>query len=429
MTTYQLKAYVREGKLDEVLTTLYGAQNVEAQRARYISAIEGYQEHYGEGSDLRLFSVPGRSEISGNHTDHNHGKVLAASIDLDIIAVAEATDDGVICIKSAGFPEDCVKIADIKVDPDKFFTSYAVIEGMCDGMAKAGCTVGGFRAYTTSNVFKGSGLSSSAAFEVMVGNIIRTLYNNEISDIEIAKIAQYSENVFFGKPCGLMDQMACAVGGFIAIDFADPKNPIVEKPSFDLSGMGYSLCIIDTHGNHADLNDDYASVPAEMKAVAAALGTAVLRDADEAMFMQIMPSLRETVGDRAILRALHFFAENRRVEAQTAALKAGDVAAFMAGVRASGNSSFKYLQNVYTTKNVSEQGLSLALALTEAYLNNSQSDKPSACRVHGGGFAGTIQAFVPTEDAAGLVALLDPIFGEGATHILMIRQQGAICTL
>ena len=429
MNTYELKAYVSDGKLDSTLASLYGAKNTETQKARYLSALEGYEALYGKGENLRLFSVPGRSEISGNHTDHNHGKVLAASIDLDIIAVAEATDDGVIRIKSEGFPEDSVKIADIKVDPDRFFTSYAVIEGMCDGMAKAGCTVGGFRAYTTSNVFKGSGLSSSAAFEVMVGNILRTLYHNDINDIEIAKIAQYSENVFFGKPCGLMDQMACAVGGFIAIDFADPKNPIVDKPDFDLSAMGYSLCIVDTHGNHADLNEDYASVPAEMKAVAAALGVAVLRDADEKKFMELLPTLRETAGDRAILRALHFFAENRRVETQTEALKAGDVAAFMAGVRASGNSSFKYLQNVYTTKNVSEQGLSLALALTEAYLNGLGGDKPSACRVHGGGFAGTIQAFVPTEAADGLVALLDPIFGEGATHILMIRQQGAICTL
>ena len=429
MNTYELKKYVSEGRLNETLAALYGAENIEMQKARYLSAIDGYEELYGAGENLRLFSVPGRSEISGNHTDHNHGKVLAASIDLDIIAVAEATDDGVIRIKSAGFPEDSVTIADIKIDPEKFFTSFAVIEGMCDGMAKAGCTVGGFRAYTTYNVFQGSGLSSSAAVEVMVGNIIRTLYDNNISDIEIAKIAQYSENVFFGKPCGLMDQMACAVGGFIAIDFADPKNPIVEKPAFDLSAMGYSLCIIDTHGNHADLNDDYASVPAEMKAVAAALGTTVLRDADEAKFIQIIPALRESVGDRAILRALHFFAENRRVEAQTEALKAGDIAAFMAGVRASGNSSFKYLQNVYTTKNVSEQGLSLALALTEAYLADTDSDLPSACRVHGGGFAGTIQAFVPAEDAAGLAALLDSVFGEGATHILKIRQQGAICTL
>ena len=429
MTTSMLKAYINEGKLDATLATLYGEANVSAQKERYLSAVDGYNEFYGEGANLRLFSVPGRSEISGNHTDHNYGKVLAASIDLDIIAVAEATDDNTICIKSAGFDEDVVKIDEIKVDPAKFYTSYAVIEGMCDGMAKAGCQIGGFKAYTTSNVFKGSGLSSSAAFEVMVGNIIRTLYNNEISDIEIAKIAQYSENVFFGKPCGLMDQMACAVGGFIAIDFADPKNPIVEKPNFDLSAMGYSLCIIDTHGNHADLNDDYASVPAEMKAVAKELGADVLRNADEAKFIKMLPALRESVGDRAILRAFHFFNENRRVKAQAAALKAGDVAAFMAGVRASGNSSFKYLQNVYTTKNVSEQGLSLALALTEAYLNDHPTDLPSACRVHGGGFAGTIQAFVPSENAAGLAELLDSVFGSGATHILKIRPRGAICTL
>ena len=424
-----LKAYINEGKLDPTLSTLYGEANLPAQKARYLSAVDGYEAFYGEGNNLRLFSVPGRSEISGNHTDHNYGKVLAASIDLDIIAVAEATDDNTICIKSAGFDEDVVKIDEIKIDPDKFYTSYAVIEGMCDGMAKAGCKIGGFKAYTTSNVFKGSGLSSSAAFEVMVGNIIRTLYSNHISDIEIAKIAQYSENVFFGKPCGLMDQMACAVGGFIAIDFADPKNPIVEKPDFDLSAMGYSLCIIDTHGNHADLNEDYASVPAEMKAVAKELGADVLRGADEAKFIQMLPALRESVGDRAILRAFHFFNENRRVTAQAAALKAGDVDAFMAGVRASGNSSFKYLQNVYTTKNVSEQGLSLALALTEAYLASTDSALPSACRVHGGGFAGTIQAFVPSENAAGLAELLDGVFGKGATHILKIRPQGAICTL
>lgn len=429
MNTNELRTYIAEGKLDATLCKLYGEANVDKQRARYLSTVDGYMTKYGEGSNLRLFSVPGRSEISGNHTDHNYGKVLAASIDLDIIAVAEATDDNTVRIKSEGFDEDVVAIDEIKVDPSKFFTSYAVIEGMCDGMRNAGCKIGGFKAYTTSNVFKGSGLSSSAAFEVMVGNIIRTLYNNEINDIEIAKIAQYSENVFFGKPCGLMDQMACAVGGFIAIDFADPKNPIVEKPSFDLSALGYSLCIVDTHGNHADLNEDYASVPAEMKAVAKALGADVLRNADEAKFVTMLPTLRETVGDRAILRAFHFFAENRRVEAQTEALKAGDVDAFMAGVRASGNSSFKYLQNVYTTKNVSEQGLSLALALTEAYLMDTDSDLPSACRVHGGGFAGTIQAFVPAEDAAGLAELLDSVFGEGATHILRIRNEGAICTL
>ena len=284
----------------------------------------------------------------------------------------------------------------------------------------------GVSAYTTSNVFKGSGLSSSAAFEVMVGNILRTLCGNDISDIEIAKIAQYSENVFFGKPCGLMDQMACAVGGFIGIDFEDPKNPIVTKPDFDLSAKGYSLCIINTGGNHADLNDDYASVPAEMKAVARLLGKEVLRQTNKAELMARMPEIREKLGDRALLRAIHFLNENERVAKLGIALEKGDLKEFFAGITASGNSSFKYLQNVYTVKNVQEQGLSLALALAEEYLQNI--DQPCACRVHGGGFAGTIQVFLPEQYAKGLCELLDPVFGEGATHILRIRNEGAICT-
>lgn len=298
-----------------------------------------------------LFSVPGRSEVSGNHTDHNHGKVLAASIDLDIIAVATRTDDGIIAVKSEGFPEDVVKISEIAVDESKFATSFAVIEGMCDGFVKHGYTVGGFRAYTTSNVFKGSGLSSSAAFEVMIGNILRSLYNNEIDNVEIAKISQYSENVFFGKPCGLMDQMACAVGGFISIDFRDPSEPVITSPEFDLSAIGYSLCIVDTGGNHADLTPDYAAVPAEMKAVARELGGEVLRDVSKLELLERIPELREKCGDRAVLRALHFFAENDRVDMQKAALERGDIDSFFAGVRASGNSSFKYLRMFMRHKN------------------------------------------------------------------------------
>lgn len=427
MNAAKLKELISKGSIDETLLSLYGAEKLAAQKARYIAAIDGFVAIYGDSDALRLFSVPGRSEISGNHTDHNHGKVLAASIDLDIIAVAAPTDNGVISVKSEGFPEDVVRISEIAVDPKKYATSYAVIEGMCDGFTKKGYPVGGFSAYTTSNVFKGSGLSSSAAFEVMIGNILRTLYGDGRTpdNVEIAKISQYSENVFFGKPCGLMDQMACAVGGFIAIDFADPANPIIEKPEFDLSALGYSLCIVDTGGNHADLTPDYAAVPAEMKSVAAAFGKPVLREVDRAAFMAGLPGLREKCGDRAILRALHFFAENDRVDAQKAALEAGNLPAFFEGVRASGNSSFKYLQNVYTTKNVAEQGLSLALALTEDFL--STVDKPSACRVHGGGFAGTIQAFVPVENAPALAELLDSVFGASACHILRIRTLGAIC--
>ncbi len=427
MNTSELKSYIQNGKLDSTLCSLYEETKLEAQRLRYLSVVDSFREKYGEGNDLHLFSVPGRSEISGNHTDHNYGKVLAGSIDLDIIALAEAADDNTIRIQSEGFPEDIVPIHNIKIDPTRYYTSYAVIEGMCDGMIKAGCKVGGLRACTTSNVFKGSGLSSSAAFEVMVGNMLRTLYRNTIDNTEIAKIAQYSENIFFGKPCGLMDQMACATGGFIAIDFANPQSPIVEKLSFDLSAMGYSLCIVDTHGNHADLNEDYASIPREMKAIAEQLGKTVLRETDRSAVMSALPALRESCGDRAVLRTLHFFAENDRVTAQTEALRQGNIADFFAGVRASGNSSFKYLQNVYTNQNPAEQGLSLALALTEAFLDGI--DAPTACRVHGGGFAGTIQAFLPAERAADLAALLDPVFGAGATHILRIRKEGAICIL
>lgn len=425
MNVKELITAIEQGKFDSIMTELYGSENLAHQKERYTAAVRGYEATYGDSDELRLFSVPGRTEVSGNHTDHNHGRVLAASIDLDIIAVASKTDDGVIAVKSEGFPEDVVTIADIKVDPDKFATSFAVIEGMCDGLVKHGYTIGGFRAYTTSNVFKGSGLSSSAAFEVMIGNILRTLYCNDIDNVEIAKISQYSENVFFGKPCGLMDQMACAYGGFISIDFADPSEPIIDSPEFDLSALGYSLCIVDTGGNHADLTPDYAAVPAEMKSIAKELGGEVLRDVKKSDFMAKIPELREKCGDRAVLRALHFFAENDRVAAQKAALEAGDLDAFFAGVRASGNSSFKYLQNVYTTKNVAEQGLSLALCLTEEYLMGL--DKTSACRVHGGGFAGTIQAFVPTESAKALAELLDSVFGKGACHILRIRTKGAIC--
>ena len=424
MKPYELIAYIESGALDETFTSLYGDTKLARQKSRYITALKAFSALYGECENTRIFSVPGRSEISGNHTDHNCGCVLAASIDLDMLAIAAPTSDGVIRMKSEGFDADTVVINEREATKAHRYSSESLIAGVCDGMLKNGYTVGGFVSYTTNDVFKGSGLSSSAAFEVMIGNILRTLYDNAISDIEIAKIAQYSENEFFGKPCGLMDQTACAVGGFIAIDFADPKNPIVTKPAFDLSALGYSLCIINTGGNHADLNEDYASVPAEMKAVAASLGKAVLRETDYDTLLAAIPTLRETVGDRAIMRALHFFAENMRVSRQAKALEEGDIVTFLALVNESGASSFRYLQNVYTVKNVSEQGLSLALCLAERFLKGVA--RPSASRVHGGGFAGTIQAFVPNENTADFAALMDSVFGKGACHILKIRQKGAI---
>ena len=419
-----LKNDLLSGKYDAKFTSMYGAENVAAQTDRYVAAVDAFAEMYGADRDVELFSVAGRSEISGNHTDHNRGCVLAASIDLDIIAVASRVDAPVIRIKSAGFPEDVVDIS-AYTEPveDKFFSSQSIIAGMAKAFANSGLKVGGYDAYTTSNVFKGSGLSSSAAFEDMVGNILNHFYNDgTVDNVDVAKMAQYAENVFFGKPCGLMDQMACGVGGFISIDFADPKNPVIGKPAFDLTAAGYSLCIVDTHGNHADLNEDYASVPAEMKSVAAFFGKEVLREVDRWEFMANIAAVREKVGDRAVIRAMHFFTENDRVAAQAVALKHGDIDGFFRGVTASGNSSFKYLQNVYTTKNVQEQGLSLALCLTEQFLWG----KGGACRVHGGGFAGTIQAFVPHAHVADYREMIEKVYGKGSCYVLKVRAEGAV---
>lgn len=419
------KKLFQDGELDATLTDALSvsAANVPGQRVRYATALDAFADLYGDG-DISVFSVGGRSEISGNHTDHNHGRVIAASVNLDILAIAKPTENGVIRIQSEGFPEDVVEPAAIEApDKAKYFTSAAIIAGMEKAFLNAGYKVGGFDAYTTSNVLKGSGISSSAAFEVMVGNILNYLYNDgAVSNVEIAKMAQYAENEYFGKPCGLMDQTACAVGGFITIDFADPTNPIIEKMDFDLGKAGYALCIVNTGGNHADLNEDYASVPAEMKAVAKVLGVSVLRETTEENLIKNIGKVRETCGDRALLRAMHFFAENRRVAAQVEALRNGDMEGFKAGVVASGNSSFKYLQNVYTTKNVAEQGLSLALCLTESYLAGTGA----VCRVHGGGFAGTIQAFVPLDKVADYAAYMDSIFGEHACHVLSVRRDGAM---
>lgn len=431
MTVSELTEKISAGALDAAFAARCGIDSarVPAQRERAVRCAALFSEKYDAAGtrDVSLLSVGGRSEISGNHTDHNHGRVIAASISLDVLAVAAKRDDGVIRVQSEGFPEDVVEPQAIDApDETKFFSSAAIIAGMERAFLDAGYRVGGFDAATTSNVLKGSGLSSSAAFEVMIGNILNYLYNDgNVPNVEIAKMAQFAENRYFGKPCGLMDQTACAVGGFITIDFADPSAPVIEKLSFDLSGAGYALCITDTGGNHADLNEDYASVPAEMKSVAQALGANVLREVTRERILASLPMLREKCGDRAVLRALHFEAENARVAQQADALRAGDIAGFFAGVLASGNSSFRYLQNVYTTKNVREQGLSLALCLTEDYLTR-HCGADAAWRVHGGGFAGTIQAFVPSGEAAGYASFMESVFGGGSAYILRVRPEGAI---
>ncbi len=430
MKLTELKSAILGGKYDKAFASLYGADfDKEATYARYADAAENFEKLYGArlapDADVCLFSVPGRSEISGNHTDHNHGKVVAAGISLDIIAVAAKTDAGEVRIKSAGFDEDVAEIASCAtvVEAQKF-KATAIVRGMCDGFVKNGFKVGGYCAYTTSNVLKGSGLSSSAAFEVMVGNILNHFYNGgSIDAVTIAKIAQYSENVHFDKPCGLMDQTACAVGSFVAIDFKDTSAPVVEKLGFDLTRHGYSLCIVNTGGNHADLNEDYASVPAEMKSVAKYFGKEFLRDVDKAEILANVPILRKACGDRAVLRALHFCHENERVAKLTEALKNDDLASFLAGIKASGLSSITHLQNTYTTKNVAEQGISLALAVAGEVLDTKPG---TAYRVHGGGFAGTIQAFVPDQYVEEFNVMMKSVFGEDCAYVLKVRPYGAV---
>ena len=420
MQANQLKQLLRDGALNPY-RDLY--TDPDRQAARMIAAIDAFTAKYGEDRNISLFSVPGRSEICGNHTDHNHGCVLAAAIDRDIIAVASPNEDGVIRFQSQGYSEDRVDLSRID-DPAHFrsFTSCALVAGVARGFERAGHAIGGYDAYSTTEVLKGSGISSSAAFEVMVGNIMNYFYTDaKVPNAEIAKIAQYSENVFFGKPCGLMDQTACAVGGFVFIDCENPETPVSDPIPFSLTSAGYALCIVNTGGNHANLNDDYASVPAEMKSVAAAFGKEVLRGLTEDDLISRAAELRRELNDRAVLRAFHFIRENDRVQQARDALRAGDTATFLTKIRESGDSSFKYLQNVYTTINPKEQGLSLALCVTETLLRG----KGGAWRVHGGGFAGTIQVFVKNEYAEEYCRQMNAVFGEGAAMNLRIRPVGA----
>ncbi len=423
MKSFDVIKYVSAGKLDGVLSHLYGSDKIEEQKERYLSAIDRFSALYGDDRELSLFSVPGRSELSGNHTDHNLGKVIAASVDLDMIAVASPRTDSVVRLKSEGFSEDVVDVsADLVPNEANYGSSSALISGVLSGFSLRGYHIGGFDAYTTSNVPKGSGLSSSAVFENMIGTILNEFYNGgEVSLVEISKISQSAERDFFGKPCGLMDQLACALGGVVAIDFGEPNDPAIEKISLDFDEKGYRLCIVNTGGNHADLTDDYASVPSEMKSVASALGKSVLREVDESEFFASVATLRKSLSDRAVLRAMHFFAENARVETQKELLLAEDFDGFLAQVLASGRSSFCYLQNVYAPKNPSEQGISLALCLAEQELSGI-----GAWRVHGGGFAGTIQAYVPTAHVSEFRSRMEQVFGENSCTVLRIRSESAM---
>ena len=412
-----------DGAFDERLKEVYMSENaVEAEKKREEKIIKSFVELYGDCGGISLFSAPGRTEVGGNHTDHNHGRVLAAGVNLDCVSAAAKREDTIACEKTEGHGKIEIDISDLSIHEEEFGKSSGLIRGMCAGFKQYGYNIGGFNAATASNVLSGSGLSSSAAYEVLIGTILNHLYNDgNVSPVDIAKIAQFAENKYFNKPCGLMDQMASSVGSFITIDFADPANPVIEKVNFDFGSCGHALCIIDTGGSHADLTDEYAAVRGEMEAAAAVFGKSVLREVCEDEFMKNIPLVREKAGDRAVLRALHFFADNKRVEKEVRALTDGDFEAFKALVIESGYSSYMYNQNVFTVKAPAQQGVSLALALCEKMLRGK-----GAWRVHGGGFAGTVQAFVPVDMLDEFRAAIESVYSEGSCHVLSIRPFGGI---
>ena len=438
----------------EMLSSLYSAGELEANRQRYRRLIEGLlhdfprQEFPEVDGGLRVFSVPGRSELGGNHTDHNRGKVLAASIQLDAVAVVAPRLDKQVFFRSVGHRDVIVDLSDLSLREREKGDTEALIRGIAAEFVAQSSAVGGFTANADNMVHSGSGLSSSAAVEVLFAKIFDNLYaDGKRSALELAKIGQKAENVYFGKPCGLMDQTACASGGAVAIDFEDLQNPKVWGINFDPALFGYALCIVNTKGSHSDLTPDYAAIPREMKAVAAFFGKTVLREVDEETFMASIPALRKSAGDRSVLRAMHFYGENRRVDAMLAALKnmnaipqdiildtqdkAIDI--FLDLVEESGDSSLELLQNIYSPKNSAEQGLTLALALTRNFIESrSGCIETDACankgawRVHGGGFAGTIQAYIPMHRMSDYRNLMEGVFGPAALTVLRVRPEGAI---
>lgn len=418
-----IKEMLSRGAFDEKIKSIYiDEKRVKYNRDRYVRAIDRFSELFPEHKSCEIYSAPGRSEVCGNHTDHQNGVVLATSINLDAIAIVSPTDNGIIRLVSDDMPLETVDVTELSCIEDEKGTTTALIRGVMAGLANKGFKLGGFDAFITSDVLMGAGMSSSAAFESLIGTIISGLYNDMgVSCVDIAKIGQYAENVYFGKPCGLMDQMACSVGGMIYIDFADKENVIVEKVDSDFDGAGLSLCIVDTKGSHADLTSDYAAVPEEMNSVAKALGKEHLREVDEKEFYRNIPVLREKVGGRAVIRAIHFFEEEKRVREAVAALKSSNYNGFMQVIKASGNSSSKYLQNIYSPKDIYSQNVTLALAVTESHIGDV-----GVCRVHGGGFAGTIQVFIQDEAVPEYKKCIESIFGEDSCHVLKVRNDGGI---
>lgn len=421
----QLVEQLKRGDFDNALCRLYGEDpNVlSKQRERYAKAVEEFEKHFDGTRELRLYSAPGRTEIGGNHTDHNHGVVMAAAVDLDMVAVVAQNNSTQVNIYSQNFERtDSVDVSCLTPQEEEKGSSPSLIRGIAARIVELGGTVGGFDAYTTSDVLRGSGLSSSAAFEVLVGEIFNAEFNDgRFSAVDNAKIGQYAENVFFDKPCGLMDQTACAVGSAITIDFKEPASPVVDKIPFDIAKHGFCLCITDTKGSHADLTDDYAAIRREMESVAEFLGKKVLRDVDEEVFFSKIAEIREELGDRAVLRAIHFFADCKRAKALYEAVADDRFDDFLHLIVDGGHSSFEYNQNAYSIKKPEEQGVALGVALSQRVLAGR-----GAWRLQGGGFAGTIQAFVPKDLLEQYRATLEGVFGKGSCYVLNVRNYGAI---
>lgn len=426
MKTNELKKALKNGEFNEKIRYMYACEEEKASfyAGRYEEIIDGFAEAFEyEPEEMRLFSAPGRTEIGGNHTDHQHGCVLAASLNLDVIGAVALNGRDEIRIKSKGYPMDIIRLDELEPSESEYDRASALIRGVVSKIKDMGYTIKGFDAYTVSSVLKGSGMSSSAAFEVLVGTIINGLFcNEEIDAVQIAQIAQYAENVYFGKPCGLMDQMASSVGAVVAIDFADTEKPVVNKVEYDFTKSGYSLCIIDSGADHADLTNEYAAITVEMRMVANYFGKDFLREVDPKEFSDKLAEVRAAVkNDRAILRAIHYFNDNIRAQEEVEALKEDDFERFLDIVKKSGRSSFMYLQNVYASSMPEQQAVSLTLALCDEILGDA-----GASRVHGGGFAGTVQAFVPNESVKEFKEKIEAVLGEGMCHILSIRPVGGI---
>ncbi len=424
MNGNEMRKRILSGEADQALRGLYALdgreESLRSARERAGRCVQGFLDTFGEREDTILCSGPGRTEIGGNHTDHQHGRVLCGSVDLDMLACAAPNGGNTVRILSEGYPALEISLDDLEPKAEETNTSAALVRGVAAKLRESGFTLQGFDAWATSTVISGSGLSSSAAYEILIGTIFNRLScGGALTPVLNAQIGQYAENVYFGKPCGLMDQMGSAMGGAVAIDFADPAAPVVEKVAYDFTRSGHTLCIIDTGSCHADLTDDYADITREMGAVAAQFGKQVLRDVDEDAFTEKIPALRASCGDRAVLRAMHFFAENRRAGLEADALKAGDFSRFLALVNESGRSSEILLQNIWSPSAPAQQAVSIALAVGRELLGGQ-----GAIRVHGGGFAGTIQAFVPEDLTEGFRAGMERVLGEGKCHILHIRPDG-----